>query len=300
MKTELRVNVTEEVPYLMEGITYASVPFFIMDVPNKDLKLNVMRRMTPSAFGSEEKKKSKQPLFVWICGGAWMTSDRNYHMPWLMNFVKAGFVVASVDYRLSNNEAFPGALCDVKAAIRYLRAHADLYGIDTEHVFVGGESAGGYLANIVGVTGKTRKYDVGDYLDQSSAVAGVLSFYGLCDFTLKTTENPEGQKKQEEINSLMPPVSDVFMGFSIKAHPEKTAESCVLNYITPETPPFFIAHGSNDFVVNVKQSDVLYDKLEEKAVKCAYYRIEGAEHGGPEFYQEGFFELIKDFFVQLI
>ena len=64
------------------------------------------------------------PCIVWICGGAWLSIDKSAHLAYLSELARAGFVVASVQYRTSNEAKFPAQLCDVKAAIRYLRAHA--------------------------------------------------------------------------------------------------------------------------------------------------------------------------------
>jgi acetyl esterase/lipase len=85
------------------------------------------------------------PCIVWICGGAWQSIDKSAHLVYLSKLARAGFVVASVQYRTSNEAKFPAQLCDVKAAIRYLRAHAARYHIDEAHIGVMGESAGGYL-----------------------------------------------------------------------------------------------------------------------------------------------------------
>ena len=88
----------------------------------------------------------KYPCIVWICGGAWLEMDKSAHLAYLAGLARSGFVVASVEYRTSNEAKFPKQLEDVKSAIRYLRAHADRFCIDPEHFGVMGESAGGYLA----------------------------------------------------------------------------------------------------------------------------------------------------------
>ena len=99
----------------------------------------------------------KRPLLVWVCGGAWMTMERSAHLPWLMNFARSGYVIASVEYRLSNCSHFPSQLEDVKKGIRFLKAHAGEFGIDPEKVIIGGESAGAHLACMAGVTGDRKE-----------------------------------------------------------------------------------------------------------------------------------------------
>jgi len=88
----------------------------------------------------------------------------------LRTFVaEAGFVVASIQYRtITDGATYADSLIDVKSAIRYLRAHADAYGIDPDHIAVWAESAGGYLAAMAGVTSNLKSFDKGGELDQNS------------------------------------------------------------------------------------------------------------------------------------
>lgn len=109
------------------------------------------------------------PCIVWICGGAWLSIDKSAHLAYLSELARAGFVVASVQYRTSNEAKFPAQLCDVKAAIRYLRAHAARYHIDEAHIGVMGESAGGYLTCMAALCDDPA-YEVGEYLSYSSKV----------------------------------------------------------------------------------------------------------------------------------
>ena len=92
-------------------------------------------------------------------------------------------MVASVQYRTSNEAVFPAQLQDVKAAIRYLRAHAERYCIDSEHFGVMGESAGGHLTAMAALTGDRKEFDTGDYLEYSSAVQAACPWYLPADIT---------------------------------------------------------------------------------------------------------------------
>lgn len=96
-----------------------------------------------------------------------------------------GFAIASLDYRLSGDAIFPAALEDCKSAVRWLRAHAAEHNLDTDRVIAWGESAGAHQASMLGVTCASARgddFDVGDHLDVSSAVAGVVAYYGPTDF----------------------------------------------------------------------------------------------------------------------
>lgn len=95
-----------------------------------------------------------------------------------------GYVVASVDYRKSGEATFPGALSDVKAAVRYLKANAAEYGIDPERIVIWGESAGAYLSLMTALTPEVEALngDVTDNLEQSSSVNVLVDFYGPVEF----------------------------------------------------------------------------------------------------------------------
>ncbi len=90
------------------------------------------------------------PLIVYIHGGAWIGGDK-WDCPGAI-LVKAGYAVASVNYRLADQAKFPAQINDLKAAIRYLRAHARQYNIDAQKIGVWGHSAGGHLAALLGTT----------------------------------------------------------------------------------------------------------------------------------------------------
>lgn len=121
------------------------------------------------------------PLVVWIHGGAWLFGDRRYLPETLRpnqlfdESLAAGLAIASIDYRHSREAPFPAQLHDSKAAIRYLRAHSDELGIDTDRIGVWGESAGGHLAALLGLTGQRQDLE-GDLgaVGPSSAVDVVV------------------------------------------------------------------------------------------------------------------------------
>ena len=155
-----------------EGITYA-VPIGYRPL---QLDLWVPAGATPP------------PLVVWIHGGAWLIGDRRYLPETLRpnqlfdELLAAGLAVATIDYRLSHEAKFPAQLHDAKAAVRYLRTHADLLGIDTTRIGVWGESAGGHLAAMVGLTGQRPDLEGNlGVLGPSSAVDVVVDWYGPAD-----------------------------------------------------------------------------------------------------------------------
>ncbi len=279
MKKSWTVPIVQASWSLATEITYATVPAWYNST-FRDLKcsLAIPKVRTPG---------QRYPLLIWVCGGAFKVMDKDVWWPQWMNFARQGCIVASVEYRTSNEAIFPGALMDVKAAIRFLKANAEMFSIDPDNVFIAGESAGGTLANLVGVYGNTREYDQGAHLDQSSSVQGVVDFYGGTDLTV-----PSGDRT----NPLVAGAEENFIGIGDDFNAQAREASAAL-HVSEDTPPFLIFHGDADEIVYLSQSETLYDALVQNGVPVSFYVFEGAGHGTDEFYQEPAMKLIWDFMI---
>lgn len=155
--------------------------------------------------------KAAPPLFVFIHGGSW-TSGSKVDEP--VGFVtKLGFAVASIEYRLTNVAAFPAPVKDCKAAIRFLRTHAWEYGYDPDRIGVLGNSAGGHLALMLGLTPDDPELDqdAGDP-NVSSAVQAVCSMSGPADLEVyanllrmlaDAAEEKNGEKRKRLAGKLL-------------------------------------------------------------------------------------------------
>ena len=128
----------------------------------------------------EPMPKDAPPLFVFVHGGSWTSGTKRDEPVWLAT--KLGFAAASIDYRLTTQAAFPAPVKDCKAAIRFLRSHAWEYGYDPDRIGVLGNSAGGHLALLLGLTPDDPDLDrdAGDP-NVSSAVQAVCSMGGPAD-----------------------------------------------------------------------------------------------------------------------
>ena len=135
MKETIKIQVEAPQYSVVTGTTFAQVDAWFGHT-RKDLKMDIIY---------PEDQERLYPCIVWICGGAWVTMDRSAHLAYLAGLARSGFVVASVEYRTSNEAVFPAQLVDIKSAIRYLRAHSDRFRINPEQFGVMGESAGGHL-----------------------------------------------------------------------------------------------------------------------------------------------------------
>ena len=152
-KKTLKLSVEKPQYITVNDITYAQVDSWFGHC-RRDLKLDIIY--------PETKDGKIYPCILWICGGAWLMMDKSAHNLYLSRLASSGFVVASVEYRTSNQGPYPMPLQDVKAAIRYLKAHADRFRINKEQIGVMGESAGGYLTCMAALDNDPA-LDVGNY-----------------------------------------------------------------------------------------------------------------------------------------
>ncbi len=222
------------------------------------------------------------PLVVWVHGGGWVSGDRRY-LPETLRpnqlfdaLLVAGMAVATVDYRLAGEAAFPAQLHDVKSAIRYLRAHAGALGLDAASVGIWGESAGGHLAALVALTA-ARTDLAGDLgvTGPSSAVDVVVDWYGVADpGALPQPELPP------ELAAVLPPAalehpSDVLLA---GADPTTRANAAPLSQVHPGAPPFLLVHGTADRLVPFAQSEQLLAALTAAGVDARLVPVPGADH----------------------
>lgn len=226
----------------------------------------------------------RRTVVVYVPGGGFVIAAKESALNLRTYVAEAGFAVASVQYRTTRDGAnYRDGIEDIKAAIRYLRANADKYGIDAEVVAAWGESAGGYLAAMVGVTNHDITFDVGENLNQSSDVQGVIDDFGASDIsriaadfdapTQHATYTNEGLVKYigkaPDANTL-----DLSVATTI-ANP--------LMYIHANAPPFLIFHGKQDRMISPSQTLILHDTLVAAGVRSTRYVVEGAGHGDLTF-----------------
>ncbi|HEV3142992.1 MAG TPA: alpha/beta hydrolase, partial [Gemmataceae bacterium] len=129
------------------------------------------------------KSDGPNPLIVWVHGGAWWAGSKDGGIAPLP-LLEKGYAIASINYRYSKQAIFPAQIEDCKAAVRFLRANAKKYHLDSDHVGVIGASAGGHLVALLGTTGDVKELE-GDGLNKefSSRVQAVVDVFGPADLT---------------------------------------------------------------------------------------------------------------------
>jgi len=222
------------------------------------------------------------PLVVYIHGGGWMFGDRRY-LPETLRpnqlfdaMLDAGLAVATIDYRHALEAKFPAQLQDAKAAVRYLRAHAGELGISTERIGVMGESAGGHLAALVGLTAHRADLE-GDHgvVGPSSAVDAVVDWYGPADMETMPRQTPPPEVAAQLPSELLTPPEDHLLA---GLDQQSTADASPITHVTPDAPPFLLVHGTADWLVPYAQSELLADALTAVGVPARLVPVDGAEH----------------------
>lgn len=213
------------------------------------------------------------PLIVYIHGGAFRAGSKN-QLP-AISYVEKGYAVASLEYRFSQHAIFPAQVEDVKAAVRWLRANADEYGIDPERFGAWGQSAGSHLAAMLGVTNGVAEFEVGENLDISSSVQVVIDNYGPTDFSKMDAHRlPEGQ-----IHDPADSPESLLIGGALQENLDAVARANPITYVSEGDAPFLVVHGDSDPLVPHNQSVILVAALEAANVPVEFYTVAGGGHG---------------------
>ncbi|MBI5692001.1 MAG: alpha/beta hydrolase [Verrucomicrobia bacterium] len=217
------------------------------------------------------------PVIVWVHGGGWQNGSKANALPVRHGLLAKGYAVASLGYRLTDAAAFPAQIQDVKAGIRWLRAHASEYGLDPNRLVAWGSSAGGHLVAMLGTAGDVASFDVGPHPGVSSRVQGVIDFFGPSDlarFVRTPGYESHGRPGSPEAKLI---------GGTVAEKSAEAAAASPVTYVTRDDAPFLILHGSADPTVPVNQSEVLHAALVKVGVPSELHVLPGAKHGGPEF-----------------
>jgi acetyl esterase/lipase len=197
-----------------------------------------------------------RPLVVYIHGGGWQSGHTRHagafaNWPAVLAALAArGYVVASIEYRLSGEAAFPAAIDDVRAAIRWLRAQAKNQGIDGSRVLVWGGSAGGQLAALAAMQCEVK----------SDCVQGLIAWYGIFDFTLLGEGSGADSPAARYLGSTVP------------------SAASPAAFVDPSDPPVLLVHGVEDRTVPIQQSRDFFAKLQAQKVSAELLEIPAVDH----------------------
>ena len=228
------------------------------------------------------KGPGPHPLVIFIHGGAWMTGGPTISTPIYREhdlfgrLHAAGYAVARISYRFSQEAQFPAQLHDCKAAIRYLRAHAAIFNVDQSRFAVMGDSAGGHLACLVGLTVNRPDLegDVG-LKEGSSAVSAIVNWFAPIDFL--TMSDQRLDKSWSSADDPSSPESRL-IGGSPKLNVEKAKAASPLTYVHKDALAMLIQHGDKDRLVPFAQAEQLYAAMKTAGNDVTLTKVKGADH----------------------
>ena len=230
------------------------------------------------------------PVVVFLHGGGWRLGSRRSLGPSYAGttphpfeqVAAAGIAVASVDYRLSGERTWPAQLHDVKAAVRWLRARGPEAGLDPERIGAWGESAGGQLALLLGLTGDPERGgdldgDVG-IVAGSSAVSAVAAWYAPSDLTALPDDLGADSAAEDTREAQL-------FGAPLSSVPEVVRQASPISYASGAATPILLLHGDADRLIPSVQSARLHAALRDGGADVEFDTYPGADHlwlGSPE------------------
>ncbi len=223
------------------------------------------------------KSDKKPALVVWFHGGAWRAGSKDrMNISWLTGH---NYAIASIQYRLTGVAKFPAQIHDGKAAVRWLRAHADEYGFRADSIGVAGSSAGGHLAALMATSNGVKELEgtVGKHLDESSDVQAGIDMYGMTDLYYNATV--EGERCDKPDCPLYQ-----LLGGKPSEHLDAAKLASPVFHVTADDPPIVILHGAQDTsLVRPFQGRFLHDLYQQHGLTSYLQIIPGNGHGGPGF-----------------
>lgn len=260
------------------------IPYANTDHPRQRLDL----------YLPKDRKSDKLPVIVYFHGGGWLQGNKADGAGRLMTLVRTGkYAGVSVGYRLSREATWPAQLHDCKAAIRWVRAHADQYGLDPDRIAVWGRSAGAHLALMIGVTGDGPEGEgaFGSTDGASSKVACVANYFGVTDI-------PALVGQPSDIDRTTPGAPEAqLLGGPLLDNPAKAQAASPIAYVTADDPPVLTVHGDADRAVPYDQAVRLDAALRQAGVPSYFVTVKGAGHGD---FPKGVNERLQAFFARYL
>lgn len=233
---------------------------------DRNLKLDLYR--------PAERTGAALPAIVVIRGGGWSQGDKEGFGPIAAALAKRGFAAACIEYRASGEATYPAAVEDTKAAVRWVRANANKYGMDPDAIGAIGGSAGAHLATYLGVTAKVSELEGdGGNSGYPSSVSAVVGMATGSDFTMRAA----GMAEDGPVES--------FLGVSYADDSGLWTKASPATHVDASSPPLLLMHGENDSVVPTQQSFRLAQAYVEAGVPVELVFIPGAPHAFWNFTQ---------------
>lgn len=234
-------------------------------------------------------RDQRYPLILFIPGSAWFRQEVYNSIPAYAKMAERGFVMAILQFRESTLAPFPAQVQDTKAALRFLAQKAGDFHIDTSSMFLAGNSSGGHIALLTGLTSAHNMFDTSLYTGVSADIRGIIACSAPTDILrCAPAPMPPGTPR---------PTARLLGVTEVQQHPALAKAASCAPYITREAklPPILLLHGTEDSTVSIENSRALFSLLRNADKEVSYYELLGAGHGGAVYWSEPVLNLIEQF-----
>jgi acetyl esterase/lipase len=227
----------------------------------------------------------KYPLVLFIPGSAWHRQEMYNNIPARAELAKRGFAVAEVQYRESELAAFPAQVIDVKKAIRFIHSLAEQFHIDTENIFISGDSSGGHIALLTGLTASYGEFDLDVKNNIACKINGIISYCAPTDMFLSKGKGP---------------MEDLLGTDNVASVPDLAKSASCATYLSDERniPPILMFHGLQDELVSIEHSRNFFEKLKQFDKEVEYYELEKEGHCCPTFWGNDILDIVEKFMIK--
>jgi acetyl esterase/lipase len=224
----------------------------------------------------------KYPLVLFIPGSAWHRQEMYNNIPARSELAKRGFAIAEVQYRESELDIFPAQVIDVKKAIRFIHSIAEQFHIDTDNIFISGDSSGGHIALLTGLTAAYGELDSDDKNNIGCNVNGIISYCAPTDMMLSNGDGP---------------IEDLLGTDDVINVPDLAKSASCATYLSGERkiPPILMFHGLQDEIVSIENGRNFFEKLKQFDKEVEYYELENEGHCCPTFWGKDILDIVEKF-----
>lgn len=234
----------------------------------RDLQLDILRPDVPL--------HPLRPAVLWVHGGGWRAGERQPHVNHVL--AERGFVTATMSYRFSDEAVFPAQIHDVKAALRFLRATSEDWGLDAERIGIWGHSAGGHLSALAAMSeGIPSLEGEGGHPDESSAVQAAVPLSPPTDFLVDWFATSEFPPHEEALSAVQE-----FLDGNPLTESEVTSRAGLASparLVQADAPPVLVVHGTLDDLVPVSQAHLFVEALLEVGNDASLLELPHDDHG---------------------
>lgn len=248
-----------------------------------------------------KETKDSYPVVIHTYGSAWSMNNSKGSADIntiCAGFLKAGFAVVTPNHRSASDAIYPAALHDIKAVVRFVRGNAAKYKFDTNFVAVSGFSSGGHLSSLTATTCGMKEGKSGSVTVDLEGSLGEFTSFSSCVDAACLWSPPTDIYTMNPINSFggSGTFEGAFIGVEREGNKDKWMVASSPYYASEDDPPIIMFHGTSDQVVNIEQSQELYDSLQNHKVVSEFVKVSGGTHGGNEMYVAANLDKAIDFF----